>query len=41
MKECEDGAALARAADLLHHLLRHEANERAERLQVAYAPFDA
>ena len=40
MKEREDGAALARAADRLHHLLRHEANERAERLQAAYAPFD-
>lgn len=40
LEEREDDAAFARAADLLHHVLRFEADGRAERLQAAYAPFD-
>lgn len=40
LKERDGDASFARAADLLHHVLRFEADGRAEELQAAYAPFD-
>ncbi len=34
------GNGFSQAADLMHHVLRFEADERAEQLSEAYAPFD-